>query len=58
MVLVAFKILHGNSYLYDVVSLQSQQLVDQVCSIIVITNSGGILHTSTMQLILADDANE
>jgi len=58
MVLVAFKILQGNSYLYGVaVSLQSRQLVDQVCPVVT-ANSGGILHASAMQLRLADDEDE
>jgi hypothetical protein len=59
MVLVAFEILQGNSYLYGVVvSLQSQQLVDQIYPVVIAVNSGGILHASAMQLRLADDADE
>jgi hypothetical protein len=59
MVLVAFEILQSNSYLYSVVvSLQSRQLVDQICPVIVAANSGCILHTSTMQLRLANDEYE
>ena len=59
MVLVAFEILQGDGYLYGVVvSFQSQQLVDQVWPVFVTANSRGILHTSTIQLILANDADE
>ena len=59
MVLVAFEILQGNSYLYGVVvGLQSRQLVDQVCPVVVAANSGVILHTSAMQLRLANNADE
>jgi hypothetical protein len=59
MVLVAFEILQSNSYLYSVVvSLQSRQLVDQICPVAVTANGGSILHTSTMQLRSANDAYE
>ena len=59
MVLVAFKILQGDGDLYGiVVSLQSRQLLDQVCSVVITVDSGGILYASTIQLRLAEDINE